>query len=170
MKKSYWILLAIPIILSLVLIFPISGSARATRSTVCILQTNYATDDPSEVWFSKNGTMMHIRGMKEYGTIEPLPDHPECVTPYSSGEIVLTVNFNLDLTTGDGVAYGKSTISPDGIDGTWEGSFQGKLKNFMLHGKSVSQGTGELEGMVQKVVLQQVGEEIFEVHGYILTP
>ena len=62
----------------------------------------------------------------------------------------MTVNINLDMTTGNGVAYGKSTISPDGMDGTWEGTFQGKLQNFVMHGKSVSQGTGELEGMIFK--------------------
>ena len=40
----------------------------------------------------------------------------------------------------------------------------------MYFGKAISMGTGELEGMMQKVNIVQTGEVTYETFGYVLVP
>ncbi len=169
MKKAVLFSLAVVLILVLAVMSAAPGAAKATKITTCATQTNTA-EIPGKTWFSDDGTIMHIRGQITYADIEPLAGHPECDPAYSSGQMVMVVNINLNLVTGAGNAYGKHTITADGFDGVWEGVFSGKMENFVYSGKAISHGTGDLEGMLQKVQIQATGETTYETYGFVLIP
>jgi hypothetical protein len=167
MRKTVLFLLAVMIIDALALAPAVSGAAKASRITTCALQTNTA-EIPGKMWFSDDGTMMHIRGQLTYGDIEPLPGHPECDPIYSRGQIEMEVNINLNVATGEGNAYGKHIIRMEGRDGAWKGTFQGKIKGFSYSGKAISHGTGGLDGLLQKMNIVQTGETTYETYGFVL--
>jgi hypothetical protein len=169
MKKVIVFSVSVLVILALAVIFTAPGTAKATRITTCSLQTN-TSEIPGKMWFSEDGSMLHIRGQTTYANIEPLPGHPECAPEYSMGQLVMEVNINLNLVTGEGNAYGTHTITSDGFDGTWNGVFNGKIDPSGYSGKATAHGTGDLEGMLQKIVIQQTGATTYETHGYVLIP
>jgi hypothetical protein len=169
MKKIILFSLAAGIILALAVVLATPGAAKASRITTCALQTN-TEEIPGKVWFTEDGTVLHIRGQIAYGKLEPLAGHPECDPAYSSGKIKMEVNINLNLVTGEGNAYGKNTITADGVDASWIGTFSGKITGGAYTGLSVSQGTGEWDGLLQKVKIFQTGETTYETYGYVLIP
>jgi hypothetical protein len=120
------------------------------------------------MWISEDGTILHIRGQTTYADIEPLAGHPECDPLYSQGQMVMELNINLNLGTGKGNAFGTQTITADGFEGTWVGVFNGKIAPNGFTGSAISHGTGDLEGMLQKVVIQQTGETSYEMYGTVL--
>lgn len=167
MKKAVLFPLVILLTLVLAVMSAAPGAAKASKIKTCALQTNTA-EIPGKTWFSNDGTIMHIRGQITYADITPLAGHPECDPVYSSGQMVMVVNINLNLVTGKGNAYGKHTITMDGFDGAWVGTYTGKIENFSYSGKAISHGTGELEGMLQKVNIVQTGETTYETYGFVL--
>lgn len=169
MKKTVLFSLVILLIAVLAVMSATPGAAKASKITTCALQTNTA-EIPGNIWFSDDGTIMHIRGQITYADIDPLAGHPECDPAYSSGQMEMEVNINLNLVTGEGNAYGKHTITVDGFHGAWVGTHRGKIENFVYSGRAISHGTGELEGMLQKVNIVQAGETTYETYGYVLIP
>lgn len=167
MKKTVLFSMAVVLILVLAVMSVAPGAAKASKITTCALQTNTA-EIPGKMWFSNNGTIMHIQGQITYADIETLAGHPECDPAYSSGQMEMVVNINLNLVTGKGNAYGRHTLTADGFEGGWEGVFSGKIENFVYSGKAISHGTGDLEGMLQKVQIQQTGETTYETYGFVL--
>jgi hypothetical protein len=167
MKRTVLFLLAVLIIGALALVPAISGAAKASRITTCALQTNTA-EIPGKMWFSDDGTILHIRGQITYADIEPLPGHPECDPAYSRGQLEMELNVNLNVVTGEGNAYGKQTIRAEGLDGSWVGAFQGKITGTGYTGRALSHGTGDLAGLLQKVNIVQTGEATYETYGYVL--
>jgi hypothetical protein len=169
MKKTVLFSLVILLIAVLAVMSSTPGAAKASKITTCALQTNTA-EIPGKIWFSDDGTIMHIRGQITYADITPLAGHPECDPVYSRGQMEMEVNINLNLVTGEGNAYGKHTITVDGFHGAWVGTHRGKIENFVYSGRAISHGTGELEGMLQKVNIVQAGETTYETYGYVLIP
>ncbi len=82
--------------------------------------------------------------------------------------MVMTVNLNLNLVTGEGEAWGSTTIIPDGMNGTFVGAFEGKIHGGAFLGHSTTRGTGDLLGMVEQVTVQQTSENTYNVNGVIL--
>lgn len=166
MKKLTFTLLSILILLSLVWIPTFSAGATVDRITICTLETDISKI-PGKVWLSEDGTILHVRGQTTISKNTPLPGHPECDLRYSQGELVMTVNFNINLTNGEGEAWGSTTSTPTGIDGTFVGPFSGKIHAGAFYGKSVDIGTGALEGLIERVTIQQIGVDTYEVLGYV---
>lgn len=52
------------------------------------------------------------------------------------------------MTTGNGTAYGTSIYKPDGKDDIFEGTWTGKITNFVFSGRGISHGTGEFKGLI----------------------
>jgi len=166
MKKFVVSILAALLLMSLLAVTVVSAANKANKIVVCVLQTNYA-ESGGEVWYTDNETVLHIRGMTTNAHLEPMPGHPECVNPYATGELAMTLNVDLDMTTGEGTSWGESTLSPAGIDGTFVGKFKGKIIAGSYQGQSTSRGTGALKGLVNKVTIQQTSETTYEVNGYV---
>lgn len=169
MKKTILFSLAVVLILSLAVVFTTPTAAQTSRITTCALQTNTA-EIPGKVWFTEEGTVMHVRGQITYADITPLVGHPECDQTYSNGTMMMELNINLNLLTGEGNAFGRHTITADGSDASWVGSYSGKMENFVYAGQAVSHGTGEWEGFLQKVNIYAIGETTYETYGYVLIP
>jgi hypothetical protein len=63
--------------------------------------------------------------------------------------------ININLKTGKGVANIRSTITPDGVEGTWEMRYQVRVTGgFPGSARGVGHGTGELHGMTLKFTAQ----------------
>lgn len=167
MRKTVLFLVAVVIIGALALAPVVPSAAQASRITTCALQTN-TTEIPGKVWLSDDGTIMHIRGQITYANIEPLPGHPECDPVYSRGQAEMELNLNLNLVTGEGNAFGKLTLQIEGFEGAWEGTYQGKITQSGFTGQAITHGTGDLEGLIQKVKIVQTGENTYETYGYVL--
>lgn len=58
------------------------------------------------------------------------------------------LNIAIDPQTGDVAVWGMFRIEPEKVDGTWEGTFGG--------GFAVAHGTGDLEGQVMILEIQEV--------------
>lgn len=169
MKKTILFSLAFGIILALAVVLAAPGAAKASRITTCALQTN-TSEIPGKVWFTEDGTVLHIRGQVAYADLEPLVGHPECEPAYSSGEMMMEVNINLNLVTGEGNAYGKHTIIANGGGASWVGTFSGKIREGAYTGMAVSYGTGAWDGLLQKVKIFQTSETTYETYGYVMVP
>ncbi len=167
MKKLICFLMALVAMLSLLMVSTTQVVASATTITTCGLQTDYG-EIPGKVWLSDDGTILHIRRQTNYSHVTPLDGHPECDPRFSNAELEMEVNLDLNLVTGVGNTYGKVKIYPDGIDGTWQGMYVGQIRSFVMNGKSVTHGSGELDGMLNKVNIQQIGSDKYEFFGYIL--
>ena len=89
-------------------------------------------------------------------------------TTYVSGKISIK-----DMTTFSGTMHGTSltVVTGDGIEGTWEGTWQGKMVNGVGSFTAVAHGTGDLAGLQMKAVF--TGTEPFgpvNIEGRILDP
>jgi hypothetical protein len=166
MKKHLFSLLSVLILLSLVWMPTFSAEAKSERSTVCTIETD-TSKIPGQVWFTQNGTVMHMRGQTTYSTIDPLPGHPECDPRFATGKMTMKVNFDINLTTGDGASWGTSSLALNGVDGVFVGPFVGKIHGGAFQGKSFAVGTGDLKGLFENVSMQQTGENTYEVHGIV---
>lgn len=61
------------------------------------------------------------------------------------------VRININLKTGKGVANVRGTITPEGVEGTWEMRYQVKVTDGAPgSARGVARGTGELRGMTLK--------------------
>jgi len=168
MKKKFLIALAVVLTLSLTMAFPTATSAKATKVQICALQTSEVVDT-GNVWFTENFTVMHIRGEIERGTIEPT-DNPDCDPTFTNGTIEMVVNINLNLITGEGTVFGTHVITSNESDASWVGSFTGQIKETGFSGKSISHGSGDWEGYFEKANIEAIGENVYEVTGYVLIP
>lgn len=66
------------------------------------------------------------------------------------------LNIVVDLATGAGIVWGTVTIEPDKVDGTWEGFFAAQGIGAFFAGNAVMHGTGDLEGQVLIVRIEEV--------------
>ena len=65
------------------------------------------------------------------------------------------VRININLKTGRGTANVRSTITPEGVEGTWELRYQVKvIGGGPATARGVGHGTGELRGMTLKFTAQ----------------
>jgi hypothetical protein len=86
-------------------------------------------------------------------------------TTYVSGKLTIK-----DTTTFSGVMRGTSVtvVTGDGYEGTWVGTWQGKLVNGVGFYKAVAHGTGDLAGL--KMMFTFTGTEEVNMEGRILDP
>jgi hypothetical protein len=166
MKKGKYFAVVVLILLVLAAITPFSVAAKANAGTICSLETDY-DQVPGRTWTTNNDTQLHVRGQTTLARIEPLPGHPECDPRYASGDLVTKVNLDLNLVSGEGRAWGSSTLTLRGINGTFVGPFVAKITPAGMQGMSITVGTGALKGLLEKVTIQQIGETTYEIHGTV---
>jgi hypothetical protein len=123
-----------------ILVSAVPASARAIRieytSSDC---TVVPWGPPERVWISDDG-VLHQRGVQVTNSVTSSND-------YIAGDMTLVMDFDIDLATGLGHAYGTLTIYPRAYNGTWVGHWSTHISPEGLNGSATGQGTGDLEGM-----------------------
>ena len=84
---------------------------------------------------------------------------------YVSGKLTIK-----DVATFSGIMRGTSltVVTGDGYEGTWVGTWEGKLVNGVGSYKAVAHGTGDLAGM--KMMFTFTGGEAIPIEGRLLDP
>lgn len=136
MKKFTSISLAVVISVALLLSMVMVANARTTRTDL----TSYEYDcmvDPGTMWLE--GDILHVRGRLQVNV--NVSDTPEL-----NGVSTVVGNADINLKTGYGVFRGTYSFQPNGIAGTWEGSwiFTGTKGTGVA--RTVAHGTGALAG------------------------
>lgn len=129
----------------------VTGTVLAQPSGPPYQYTSYmvkcAENPPDRVWVT--GNVLHLRGVVTTG--RTFGD------PYFAGTFENTINIDLNMVTGSGNVHGYGKIMPDDFDGTWEGGhFTGPILNFMYSGQGIDYGTGELDGLMDVVHIQEI--------------
>ncbi len=185
--KARRIFLIITIVLITILLVVSPAMATATRTewteqhTVC---QYYCPEGAVCDHYGGGGKIIQGRGYFQYHRVFRFnPDTLERDTEWD-GWLTSTVNFDLNLVTGNGSSWGTFVRGYDAIDGTFEGTWSGQIRDFHFSGKVVGQGTGELEGQIVKAWLNNVLNEYLPLelpcepadiwgevnHGYYLNP
>lgn len=176
MKKIITITLAVVISVALLLSMVVTASAQAARTYLASYEYDCMVD-PGTMWLE--GNMLHVRGRVQSNV--NVSDTPEL-----NGISTVVGNADINMKTGYGVFRGTYSFQPDGIAGTWEGSwtFTGTKGTGVAH--TVAQGTGDLAGKKLFLTMRDdlsPGDESAEmcanigewsgnifVEGYILDP
>lgn len=124
------------VVLVFVVLLFFNGTAAAHGTPVTAESTSTVCEKiPGNEWMT--GTVLHVRNQVNVSIEES--DYPLL---NGVGEIV--VNFDLDVATGDGHAWGTWVNESSTVDGSWVGGYRGVLKGFVLSNRSFAIGTGEL--------------------------
>ncbi|MGH9166957.1 MAG: hypothetical protein ACRD02_03870 [Acidimicrobiia bacterium] len=129
--------------------------------------------DPGEEKVSEDGLLL-VRN-------RVFTDIVESSESQVAGTNRVTVSLDLDPEAGTGAVKGTFTLTPKGLEGTWEGELVGSL-NGMISATGLGRGTGDLLGRVIYVSFQQVAEHptgqpacedslaFYEMAGLVLQP
>jgi hypothetical protein len=126
--------------------------AKATKTHVSFTDTT-TTSVPGREW--QSGPIFHVRGEVETGPVEG-----DLV-----GTITVHANVNINVTTGQGVVFGKFSLVT--ADVTWSGSFVGKLSGDAGHGRFIGQGT---DGSKLRGTFTSIGGGANQDEAAILSP
>ena len=176
MKKLSVFILAVVIAAALLIGSTTNSSAGGTRTD--FTATEYVcAPEPPEMWIG--GNVMHIRDYKHINV--NVSD-----SPLHNGLNTTMADADINMKTGIAIIRGTFSIRPEGIDGTWEGTwvFNGTPGVGFVRGRGV--GTGELAGKLiflevydlppnpdlNEEMCAGIGapEGIEKVEGYILEP
>jgi hypothetical protein len=129
------------VIASLVVLatFAAPGASATTTKVPFSGVSRFGADlDLGDRWLE--GTVLHTRGMVEVNYIDG-------AGAYVSGTSTVTINFDLDLATGDGAMWGKETLEPYAFPGSgYTCSWQATWDGWSWIGKDVCHGYGDLKG------------------------
>jgi hypothetical protein len=103
---------------------------------------------PGKLWVT-DGATLHIRGQVNRNIIQSSEPRLN-----GTNTAVLSVNFN--LTTLKGTANGTFMITPDTMNGTWEGTGIFRVADGKAVGTAVGHGTGAFEGHQIRLELEEV--------------
>ena len=132
-------LLLVLLVLATLALAATPASARATRTTYTAEEFICVEGPPQRMWFSANGTMLHIRGQSAESVVLSS-------NPLVQGTNHLLKNMDLNLSTGEGHAYGTFSTSPEAVDGTWDGHFTIRFSPTSFSGSAAGRGSGDLAG------------------------
>ena len=136
MKKFKTISLAVVITIALLLSMVMVASAQTTRTYL----TSYEYDclvDPGKVWME--GDILHIRDRVHINV--DVSDTPEL-----NGINTTIADADINLKTGYAEIRGTFSFQPEGIAGTWEGSWTWNGNKGVGFGRTVAHGNGALTG------------------------
>jgi|GEM_PF-3196743 len=137
MKRIYTITLSVLLAVILLISATITASAQASRTPVYAVEYDCLVD-PGAVP-RMNGDILHLRNVLHRNVdFSDTPEFNGINTTYADAEI----NFK----TGGMVIRGTMSFQPDGIDGTWEGSWVFIGTKGKSSAQSVAHGTGVLAG------------------------
>jgi hypothetical protein len=184
-KRRIFLIVTIVLITILLIVTPAMATATQTEWTEQNTTCQYYCP-AGEVCdhYGAGGKIMQGRGYMQYNRVfrfDPvaLERHTEW-----DGWTTSIVNFDLNLVTGNGSSWGTFVREYDEIEGTFEGTWSGQIRDFHFSGKVVGKGTGELEGQIVKGWLNNVLNEELPLdlpctpadvwgavnYGYILNP
>lgn len=123
-----------------------------------------------------NGPIMSVRGMTEHGEISggPMVDGRNLI----AGPEDPTVNYDLDVTTGEGTLWGKTRVDPtDFPDGYWDLEMHGKFVPETFNPDAqfagarmelTGNGAGSLKGWKVKATVSNLSPGITTGQGYVV--
>jgi len=147
-----------------ILFIPKFSWDMVTKTEVSGVMLRMGVGVPEKEWFAGNNT--HLRGISETGVI----------TGDLEGTYSVVGNYHLNLSTGEGQSCGKITLilTWNGLSGTFEGTYAGKLSDFgvSLTIWGVAQGiSGDFVGMkFLGTAIWSSLDESYDVEGFILDP
>lgn len=110
------------------------------RETICVFA-------PSSDQHIRNGEL-HFRDFRAETRIESDDARYD-------GDATVVFRGRRSTTTGDGRGFGRFTMRPATIDGTWEGTWTGRWSGGLFEGTSIAHGTGALRGQVLEAELRE---------------
>lgn len=125
------------------------AAAQTTTTPFVDKKAGCAIVDPGTQWTS--GNVVHLRNRSGVSRVVNLQGMPGF-----DGWMTETVNYNVNLLTLKGVAWGTFNRGFDEIDGTFEGHYAGPITDGLFAGKGEAVGTGSLAGLQLKADSQQV--------------
>ena len=114
--------------------------------------------DPGRSWFDGNG-VWHLRGQVSVGTI----------TGGINGQVRITQNMNLDISTFSGNIQVKAVITADS-GAVYDMFACVTIENMMLSGIFTIHGTGGLRGTHMMGIIGGVAGGVATLNGYQFTP
>ena len=162
-RKIVTIICSVVFIASMLLVPEIS-LAGAVKTAVSGEMIQLGVGVPDKEWVA--GDNMHLRGITEMGD----------VTGDLEGTYSVVGNYHLNMLTGEGQSFGKLTLvlTFNGLSGTFEGTYVGKLSDFgfSLIIWGVTQGiSGDVEGMkFMGTAVWSTLDGTYAYEGYILDP
>ena len=85
-------------------------------------------------------------------------DRVRCEDPRIDGVNEPTVSLEIDPAAGSGTLTGTFVLTPEGLDGRWEGALDGALENGLVVSRGLARGSGALEGLILRVDFTQLAE------------
>ncbi|MCZ2149009.1 MAG: hypothetical protein LC126_14690 [Bryobacterales bacterium] len=104
---------------------------------------------PGKTWVTNDGQTLHIRGQLHHNKVQSNE-------PRMNGDNAAIISVILNLVNGQGAATANFQLSPDGINGAWQGMGVFRIVNGKAVGIAVGHGTGDLEGQQIRLYLQEV--------------
>ena len=136
MKRSKWGVMAAVVVAVLLLASAWTASARAVRTEVSGVEYDCFTGMEA-MW--QEGNVLHLWGVGH--TNLDFSDNPEV-----SGVNTTLADAQINLQNGNVTIHGTSSWQPEGIAGTWEGSWNFIANRGIVRAQAVAQGTGALKG------------------------
>jgi hypothetical protein len=135
MKKVIW-----SVVLALILLISVTfaASAQANRTYLKAVEYDCFVGMGTEPWME--GNVMHLRDVLHVNV--DVSDTPEF-----NGINTTLADAEVNTNTGGMVIRGTLSFQPEGIDGTWEGSWVFIGTKGRGFAQSVAHGTGALAGM-----------------------
>jgi hypothetical protein len=159
-KRRIFLIVTIVLITILLVVSPAMATATRTewteQKTVC---EYYCPEGEVCEHYGGGGKIIQARGFVQYNRVLSYnPDTLERITEWD-GWITAIQNFDMNLVTGNGTAWGTFVRGYYQIDGTFEGTWSGQIRAGHFTGKVVGQGTGDFEGQIVKGWLNNVLNE-----------
>jgi hypothetical protein len=136
MKTRLVIVSALLIAALLLLSIGLPVRASASRTEVTFVEYDCAIGFEQD-WM--NGQIYHIRNFVH--TNVTVSDNSEV-----NGINTTVADAEINMATGYAVIRGTTSLQPEGIEGSWEGSWTFIANKGVYRGWAVAQGTGELAG------------------------
>jgi hypothetical protein len=136
MKKFKAISLAVVIAAALLLSMVMVASAQTARTNLTSFEYDCLVD-PGTMWME--GDILHIRGRVHVNVT--VSDTPEF-----NGINTTIADADINVKTGYAEIRGTLSFQPDGIAGTWEGSWTWNGNKGVGYGRTVAHGIGALSG------------------------
>lgn len=143
------LLLVVTALLAAVVLMATPAAAQTTTTPFVETKANCALLDPGTQWTA--GNVLHIRGRVSMDRVVNLQGMPD-----SDGWMTSTVNYNVNLVTLKGAAWGTFERTFDGMDGTFEGRYAGPITDGLFAGIGEGAGTGSFDGLLYKAEIQTV--------------
>jgi hypothetical protein len=137
MKRTKTITLATVCSIVLLLSVTFVVNAQATRTSLTATEYDCLVDPGAEPWME--GNVMHMRNVVHVNV--DISDTPEF-----NGLNTTIANANINFKTAGAVIRGTLSFQPEGIAGTWEGTWVFIGNKGKSTAQAVAHGTGTLSG------------------------